>query len=127
MRAQVMKRAWEIAKEAVKKFGGKVREYISEAMKMAWAEVKEVKAQIKEWFEYKLAEEFGLPRMFYLDIFCGIKETEKAIYAMFYTGYNATGHATRKCGWIPKSCIENIEALKFMDYDEAVNAFKIEY
>ena len=32
-----MIRAWEIAKEGQKKFGGKVSEYLSEAMKMAWA------------------------------------------------------------------------------------------
>lgn len=31
-----MTNAWKIAKEAVKKFGGKAIEYISEAMKMAW-------------------------------------------------------------------------------------------
>lgn len=38
----VMKRAWEIAKAAVKNFGGKAREYMSEALKMAWAEFKKV-------------------------------------------------------------------------------------
>lgn len=36
----VMKRAWEIAREGVKKFGGKVKEYFAEALKMAWAEFK---------------------------------------------------------------------------------------
>lgn len=40
MKAQVMKRAWEITKEAVKKFGGKVKEYFAQALKMAWAEIK---------------------------------------------------------------------------------------
>lgn len=35
-----MKRAWEIAKEAVVKFGGKAKEYLAGALKMAWAEVK---------------------------------------------------------------------------------------
>lgn len=34
----VMKRAWEIAKEGQKKFGGKVKEYFAESLKMAWAE-----------------------------------------------------------------------------------------
>lgn len=33
----VMTKAWEIAKEAVAKFGGKVKEYFAEALKMAWA------------------------------------------------------------------------------------------
>lgn len=36
----VMTRAWEIAKEGVKKFGGKVKEYFAQALVMAWAEVK---------------------------------------------------------------------------------------
>ena len=38
---QVMVRAWEIAKEAVKKFGGKVKEFFAMALTMAWGEVKE--------------------------------------------------------------------------------------
>ena len=36
----VMVRAWEIAKEGVTKFGGKVKEYFAQALIMAWAEVK---------------------------------------------------------------------------------------
>lgn len=39
-KSEIMKRAWQIAREGQKKFGGKVREYISESMKMAWAEAK---------------------------------------------------------------------------------------
>ena len=35
---QIMKKAWEIAKEAAKKFGGRAVEYIAEALRMAWAE-----------------------------------------------------------------------------------------
>lgn len=37
----IMKRAWEIAKSGVEKFGGKVKEYFAEALKMAWAEAKQ--------------------------------------------------------------------------------------
>lgn len=37
MKKTVMTNAWKIAKESVKKFGGKAIEYIAEAMKMAWA------------------------------------------------------------------------------------------
>lgn len=44
----IMTRAWEIAKEAVANFGGKAVEYIAEAMKMAWAEVKEVRYSIED-------------------------------------------------------------------------------
>lgn len=36
----VMVRAWEIAKEAVIKFGGNVKEYFSESLKQAWSEFK---------------------------------------------------------------------------------------
>lgn len=87
------------------------------------------KAMVKEWFENKLAEDMNLPRIYSLEIFCGIKETEKAVYAMFYTGYNASGtSAHRKCHWVPKSVIENIENLRMIpDYDEASKMFQIEY
>lgn len=36
----LMKRAWEIARQGQAQFGGKVRSYFAEALKMAWAEVK---------------------------------------------------------------------------------------
>lgn len=48
---KVMVRAWEIAKEGQKRFGGKVVEYIAEAMKIAWAEVKNNDVEIK-YYEY---------------------------------------------------------------------------
>jgi len=35
-----MVRAWEIARKGQKQFGGKVSEYLSEALKMAWVEAK---------------------------------------------------------------------------------------
>lgn len=38
-KSSIMKRAWEIAREAVKKFGGKVKEFFSASLKAAWAEV----------------------------------------------------------------------------------------
>lgn len=37
---KVMVRAWEIARQGVKKFGGKAIEYLAEALRMAWAEFK---------------------------------------------------------------------------------------
>jgi len=36
----VMVRAWEIARKGQEQFGGKVSEYLAEALKMAWAEEK---------------------------------------------------------------------------------------
>ena len=47
----IMKRAWEIAKEAVKKFGGKVRQYFAEALRMAWEEAKNVVKKIVDRIE----------------------------------------------------------------------------
>lgn len=38
----IMKRAWEIARNGQKKYGGKVSEYFAEALKMAWAETNKV-------------------------------------------------------------------------------------
>lgn len=40
----VMVRAWEIAKGAVLRFGGKAKEYFAQALTMAWAETKEAAA-----------------------------------------------------------------------------------
>lgn len=37
---EVMKRAWELVKEGVTKFGGKVREYFAAALTIAWKEFK---------------------------------------------------------------------------------------
>ena len=43
MMKKVMVRAWEIAREGQRKFGGKVSEYLSESLKIAWAEQEEEK------------------------------------------------------------------------------------
>lgn len=42
----VMSIAWKIAKEAVAKFGGNVKEYFAAALKMAWAQVKNVATNV---------------------------------------------------------------------------------
>ena len=39
---KVMVRAWEIARAAVKKFGGSVKSFFAQSLKMAWAEIKGV-------------------------------------------------------------------------------------
>ncbi|MBO0961430.1 hypothetical protein J1P26_17125 [Neobacillus sp. MM2021_6] len=43
----VMKKAWEIAREGQKKFGGKVKEYFSQALKMAWSIVKNAMEKVE--------------------------------------------------------------------------------
>lgn len=55
----IMTRAWEIAKEGQVKFGGKVSEYLAEALKMAWAESREEEVYgLAKWnaIESKLAK-----------------------------------------------------------------------
>lgn len=47
MMKQVMLKAWEIAREGVKKFGGKVKEYFAEALRIAWSIVKKSMGEIK--------------------------------------------------------------------------------
>lgn len=37
---EIMSKAWEIAREGQKEFGGKVTEYFAEALKIVWAEAK---------------------------------------------------------------------------------------
>lgn len=43
----VMTTAWEIAYEGVENFGGKVKEYFAEALKMAWELIKGGKVEVK--------------------------------------------------------------------------------
>ncbi|RXZ77227.1 hypothetical protein EBB07_33690 [Paenibacillaceae bacterium] len=45
----VMVRAWEIARAAVVKFGGKVKEYFPQALIMAWKEAKQNGVQTHQW------------------------------------------------------------------------------
>jgi hypothetical protein len=42
MKKKVMQRAWELARQGVKQFGGKAKEYFPESLRMAWAETKKV-------------------------------------------------------------------------------------
>lgn len=51
---QVMVRAWTLAKRGQKQFGGKVSEYLSEAMKIAWAIVKNMKEDTQKKVEATL-------------------------------------------------------------------------
>lgn len=53
---KVMVRAWEIAREGAKKFGGKVIEYLAEALRMAWAEVKMIAKDEKGSIQLKGTE-----------------------------------------------------------------------
>ena len=56
---KIMMRAWEIAKNAVAQFGGKVREYMAEALRMAWAEAKGTAQQSRDSIIEALTKKFG--------------------------------------------------------------------
>lgn len=109
----IMKRAWEIAREASAKFGGKASEYISEALKMAWAESKDTRIQFGRYarlvdvqdgwrLSFSRWEKYGKKRIYineikgadnqkefstgyYIDI-----ETGKMSRENRYTGFNIT-------------------------------------
>lgn len=49
MEKEVMTLAWKIAKRGAKRFGGSALEYISEAMKIAWAIVKSEQEEIESY------------------------------------------------------------------------------
>lgn len=51
----VMKNAWEIARQGVEKFGGQVKEYFAEALRIAWDLFK--KSNSKEMAEMELVKE----------------------------------------------------------------------
>ena len=73
----IMKRAWRIAKSAVKKFGGKAKQYFAEAMKMAWAEAKRTEeVLVPSWFIRKQTGERYSAK--YVKAYVE-KETEKAV------------------------------------------------
>lgn len=73
MKKELMKNAWEIAKEAAKKFGGKAIEYIAGAMKMAWAAIKDggtslakfqaVEAKMRKSGKWSMVEVLGAAKV----------------------------------------------------------------
>lgn len=63
-----MKRAWEIAREGFNKFGGKVKEYFAEALKMAWAEAKQPAlpvTDVKVEMDYNDWKNYGKHRLYF--------------------------------------------------------------
>jgi predicted amidohydrolase YtcJ len=62
MAAKIMKKAWEIAREGQKKFGGKVKEYFAQALRIAWAIAK---GAMKEMKKYTINESGKLVGMDY--------------------------------------------------------------
>lgn len=76
---------------------------------------------VKDWFANKVANEVKR-NISMCDVFCIIKETEKAVYAMLNLGTNMS-----KTMWVPKSVLVEkeggAETLMVSDYNEAVSRF----
>lgn len=82
--------------------------------------------RIKDWFQDKLAEKFEKYSSYGVTLCCGIKETEKAIYGIICLGYMYADTPVLRTTWIPKSCLENAESVRFIpDYEEAMQMCKI--
>lgn len=82
----IMVRAWEIAKEAVVKFGGNVKEFFAQALSIAWAETKEIASdfglitQVKGSSIYVVVDDIDG-----LEVYSGYAAN---IEASFHTGTN---------------------------------------
>lgn len=61
---QILKTAWEISYVAVEKFGGKVKEFFSESLKMAWEQAKngDVEVEVKLSYDFDHFEAFRVEK-----------------------------------------------------------------
>lgn len=83
----LMNNAWKIARNGQKRFGGKVTDYLAEAMKIAWKLYKELKAKkggkiaaIAPWFIRKTFDHKSMVQQIAGSTYNVLKETEKAFY-----------------------------------------------
>lgn len=76
---------------------------------------------VKDWFANKIANEVQ-KNISMCDVFCILRETEKAVYAIMNLGTNFA-----RTMWVPKSVLVEIdsdrETLTLSDYNEAMSRF----
>jgi len=112
---EVMRRAWDIARKAVETFGGAVKSYIAEALRMAWAEKKRTTLTVKEWFGEKLINEAHSYNLYVARTYGKstisfhlsqpvLAETEKAIKVKV-DAYTRGDNYREYTSWIPKSVL----------------------
>lgn len=125
MTKKVMTRAWEIAKQAVVTFGGKARQYMSEALRMAWKEIKRM-AEKKEFTGYARVErtedtkeEYGASAYLYFKLWA--KGNYRRIYINDYK--------RRTLGYIENGevAISNRQGVAEREIEYAVSKFNAEY
>ncbi|WP_105980142.1 hypothetical protein [Staphylococcus simulans] len=95
-KSQIFKNAWAIAKHGKKKFGGKVKEYFAEALKMAYKGIvlANPEIEIPEWIVRKNVGNVHVVKKSILSV---VRETEKALMI------KATGKFGEFSFWTPKS------------------------
>jgi len=107
----VMNNAWKIARNGVKRFGGRASDYIAEAMRIAWRLYLELRAKkggriagIAPWFIRKTFGHESMVEQITVSVYNVLKETKKAFYieAVAHEG----GIDIVNKFWVPKSvCI----------------------
>ena len=79
------------------------------------------KYTVKEWFANKIANEVRR-NISMCEVFCILKETDKAVYAIMNLGTNFA-----RTMWVPKSVLvendKDHETLRISDYNEAMSRF----
>lgn len=106
---KVMKRAWEIKRQDS-------RNIFALCLKMAWAEVREIRFMIADWFMNKNLDKVTTAHCMCFQTFSKediVKETEKAFYVALQLMVSATGAESRytKKVWIPKSVVTTYEVI----------------
>lgn len=124
MTKKVMTRAWEIVKQAIATFGGKARQYMSGALRMAWKEIKKM-AEKKEFPGYAKIEkaedvkEYGDSAYLYFKLWA--KGNHRRIYINDYK--------RRTLGYIENGevAISNRQGVAEREIEYAVSKFNAEY
>ena len=99
MKKQVMKRAWELAKAGVNKFGGKVREYFATSLSIAWEEIKTMAEQTFNASEIELVAKRGhnliiaVPTAFGVQVADGLNNVKDAFKTTVKNGVEYNLHA----------------------------------
>lgn len=92
----VMKRAWEIAKEGQKKFGGKVKEYFAQALRMAWIIVKKGMELVELQGSEKQVKWANDIRSTYLSLESDFKATYEDLASSDVRHFDLEAHASLK-------------------------------
>ncbi|WP_158694739.1 hypothetical protein [Staphylococcus chromogenes] len=95
--SQIFKNAWAIARNGQKLFGGKVKEYFAEALRIVYAQMKEVEESEIEIPEWIIEKNVGNVFVVQKSVLHVERETEKALKI------KASGKFGEFSFWTPKS------------------------